>query len=74
MITNIQYIIDNNGSKLSVILPFSEWQKMKLDYQKLQNKLEVLQGIQESMNEVTEAKDVGEKLQTLTNFLNESWC
>ncbi len=72
MITNIQYIIDNNGSKLSVILPFSEWQKMKLDYQKLQNKLEVLQGIHESMNEVNEAKGTGEKLQTLTDFLNES--
>ncbi len=72
MITNIQYVVDNNGSKLSVILPFSEWEKMNSDYKKLQNKLDILQGIQESMSEINEAKKTGEKLQTLTDFLNES--
>ena len=72
MITNIQYVIDNSGSKISVILPFLEWEKLNSEYHKLQNKLEVIQGIQDSMNEIKTAKKTGKKLQTLTDFLNES--
>jgi len=72
MISNIQYIIDNSGSKVSVILPFLEWEQLNSKYRKLQNKLEILQGIQDSMTEIRKTKKSGEKLQTLTDFLNES--
>ena len=72
MITNIQYVVDSSGSKVSVILPFLEWEQLNSKYQKLQNKLDILQGIQDSMTEIKEAKNSGEKLQTLTDFLNES--
>ncbi len=72
MITNIQYVVDNSGNKISVILPFIEWEQLNSKYQKLQNKLEILQGIQDSMTEIRETKKTDEKLQTLTNFLDES--
>ena len=72
MITNIQYVVDNSGSKISVILPFLEWEQLNSEYQKLQNKLNILQGIQDSMTEISETKKTGKKLQTLTDFLNES--
>ncbi len=72
MITNIQYVVDNSGSKISVILPFLEWEQLNSKYQKLQNKLEILQGIQDSMTEIRETKKTGDKLQPLTNFLDES--
>ena len=72
MITNIQYVVDNSGNKISVILPFLEWEQLSSEYQKLQNKLDILQGIQDSMTEIRETKKSGEKLQALTDFLNES--
>ncbi len=52
MITNIQYIVDNSGSKISVILPFVEWEKLNSEYQKLQNKMEIMLGIQNSITEI----------------------
>ena len=72
MIANIQYVVDNTGSKVSVILPFAEWEKFNVEYQKLQNKLEIINGIQDSMLEIKENKKTGKKLQTLSDFLNES--
>ena len=72
MIANIQYVVDNSGSKISVILPYSEWEQLNSKYQKLQNKLEILQGIQDSMTEIRETNKSDKKLQTLTDFLNES--
>ncbi len=53
---NIQYVIDNSGNKISVILPFSDWELLNSRYEKLKKKLEILQGIQESMNEIKYAK------------------
>ncbi len=72
MITDIQYVVDNTGSKISVILPFMEWEKLNLEYQKLQKKMEIMLGIQSSMMEIKEAKKTGVKLQTLTDFLDEN--
>ena len=72
MITNVQYVVDNFGSKISVILPFIEWEKLNSEYQKLQNKMEIMLGIQNSIAEIKEAKKTSVKLQTLTDFLNES--
>jgi hypothetical protein len=37
----MQFIVDNRGVKTSVIVPFDKWQKINVDYQKLQNKLKV---------------------------------
>ncbi len=71
MTTNVQYVVDNSGSKISVILPFIEWKELISEYQKLQNKMEIMLGIQNSISEIKEAKKTGAKLQTLTNFLNE---
>jgi len=72
MITNIQYVVDNSGSKIPVILPYSEWEQLNSKYQKLQNKLEILQGINDSMTEIRKTNKSNKKLQTLTDFLNES--
>jgi len=68
----MQYIVDNRGVKTSVIVPFDKWQKINVDYQKLQNKLKVFLAIQEGLEEIKDAKNQGDKLQTLSDFLNES--
>ena len=66
-----QYIVDNHGIKTSVIVPYAEWEKINADYHKLQNKLEVFLAIQDGLSEVKNAKKLSQKLQTLSDFLNE---
>jgi len=68
----IQFIIDNEGHKKSVIVPFKQWEDLNQQYEKLSAKVQILTGIQEAMKEVENARKTGKKLQTLTDFLNES--
>lgn len=68
----MQYIVDNKGIKTSVIIPFDKWEKINSDYHKLQKKLEVFLAIQDGLSEIKSAKKQGKKLQTLSDFLNES--
>jgi len=68
----MQYIVDNKGIKTSVIVPYDKWEKMNEDYHKLQNKLKVFVAIQEGLREIKTSKRQGDKLQTLSDFLNES--
>lgn len=72
MRNTMQYIVDDNGVKTSVIVPFDQWEKINADYQKLQNKLKVFLSIREGIAEINASKKQGNKLQTLSDFLNES--
>jgi hypothetical protein len=72
MRNTMQYIVDNRGIKTSVIVPFDKWEKINEDYHKLQNKLKVFVAIQEGLAEINASKKQGDKLQTLSDFLNES--
>ena len=67
-----QFIVDNHGVKTSIIVPYDEWEKITSDYHKLQNKLEIFLAIQDGMGELKTAKKQNKKLQTLSDFLNES--
>jgi hypothetical protein len=68
----MQYIVDEHGIKTSVVVPYDVWEKITSDYQKLQNKLEVLLAIKDGLNEVKGADKKYEEIQTLSDFLNES--
>jgi len=68
----VRYIVDNRGVKTSVIVPYEEWEKINTDYKKLQKKLLIFSAIQDGMDELKIAKKQGKKLQTLSDFLNES--
>lgn len=72
MRNTMQYIVDNRGVKTSVIVPFDKWEKINEDYHKLQNKLKVFIAIKDGLREIKDAKKQGYKLQTLSEFLNES--
>jgi len=72
MSTSIQYIIDNDGHKKSVIVPFKQWEELNQRYEKLSNKVQILTGLQQAIKEVKNSRKTGEKLQTLADFLNES--
>lgn len=68
----MQYIIDEDGVKTSVVVPFHIWEKINTDYKKLQNKLDVLLAIRDGLGEIKDAKKKYEEFQTLSDFLNES--
>ncbi|MCF8373378.1 MAG: hypothetical protein K9H64_17295 [Bacteroidales bacterium] len=72
MKSTMQYIVDNKGIKISVIVPFDTWEKINSDYHKLEKKLEVFLAIRDGMDEIKTAKAQGKKLQTLSDFLHES--
>lgn len=72
MADTLQYFIDKNGDKTSVLVPLKTWEKINRDYAKLQNKITVLTGIKEGLTEVHNANKSAKKLQTLKNFLLES--
>jgi hypothetical protein len=72
MTSALKYMVDEKGEKTSVLVPLKTWEKINQDYHKLQNKLNVLTGIKDGLNEVRDAKKSGKKLQTLKDFLRES--
>jgi accessory colonization factor AcfC len=65
----LKYIIDEGGYKTSVLVPVKVWEDLNANYQKLQNKLALLNNIHEGLKEVKAAKKTGKKLQTLKEFL-----
>lgn len=72
MRNTMQYVVDNKGIKTSVIVPFEKWEKINKDYHKLQNKFKILLAIQDGVGEIKDARKEGVKLQSLSDFLNES--
>ncbi|MEY4629124.1 MAG: hypothetical protein RLZZ595_1450 [Bacteroidota bacterium] len=69
MSSTVKYIIGKSGKKESVLVPIQTWNKLNADYTKLQKKIEVLNGIKESLKEVKSIKKSGKKLQTLKQVL-----
>ncbi|MDP4275193.1 MAG: hypothetical protein Q8907_13025 [Bacteroidota bacterium] len=74
MKNTIQYLVDESGVKTSVIIPYAKWEKINLNYKKLQNKIKVFLAVQDGLDELKTAKKTGKELQTLSDFLNESNC
>ena len=68
----VKYIVDERGVKTSVIVPYDRWEKINSDYKKLQNKFDEFLAIQNGLDELKTAKKLDKKLQTLSDFLNES--
>ena len=65
----LKYIIDDSGHKTSVLVPVKVWEDLNNNYQRLQKKLNILNGISEGLNEVRQVKKTEKKLQTLKDFL-----
>ena len=72
MIKEIQYCIDGNGNKVSVIIPFKDWEIITKQNTKLQAKLNFITGINEALEEVKQARKAGQVLPALAEFINES--
>ena len=67
----LKYITDQNGHNTAVVIPMRNWEKFKNEHEKLQNKIKVLNGIANALDEVEEIKKGKKKGKTLREFLNE---
>ncbi|MCH8317677.1 MAG: hypothetical protein IIA88_04165 [Bacteroidetes bacterium] len=67
----LKYITDRNGHHTAVVIPLKNWEKFINEHEKLQNKIKVLNGIANALDEVEEIKKGKKKGKTLREFLNE---
>lgn len=69
---SVQYITNEEGKQTAVIVPIEAWKQLQVEHEKLLNKLEVINGLQNALTEVQEIKNGNkEKGRTLSEFLNE---
>lgn len=65
----VKYIVDNSGNKTSVLVPVKVWENLNANYEKLQAKLAILNGLSDGLTEVKKSKKSGKKLLPLKAFL-----
>lgn len=56
MKSRVQYIVDENGVKTSVIVPFHLWEEITSENKRLENKIEVLLAIKDGLSEIKGTK------------------
>ncbi|MEK7264213.1 MAG: hypothetical protein AAB071_06840 [Bacteroidota bacterium] len=68
---NVQVVTNTSGKKTAVLIPYEVWENFQTKFQKIQNKLKVMEGIRGGISEIKKAKKEGKQLQSLEDFLNE---
>ncbi len=63
----MQYLVNDRGRNTAVVVPIKEWN----DLQKAKRKLEILNGIENALQEVSEIKNGKLPKITLKGFLND---
>ena len=63
----MQYLVNDRGRNTAVVVPIKEWN----DLQKAKRKLEILNGIENALQEVSEIKKGKLPKITLKGFLND---
>ena len=63
----MQYLVNDRGRNTAVVVPIKEWN----DLQEAKRKLEILNGIENALQEVSEIKNGKLPKITLKGFLND---
>ena len=71
-IKDINYISDEKGNQSAVVVPIKQWEKLMDRFSKMKNKLEVLTGLEEAIDEVNSIKEGKMQAKSLTEFLDEN--
>ncbi len=69
---NINYITDSYGKQSAVIIPIDDWKLINDKLIKIQNKLKILTGLKEAVDEVRQAQEGKIELQSFKDFLDEN--
>ena len=65
----LKYIVDEHGKKTSVLVPLKMWEDLHDRYNRMQKKLEVLDGIRKGIKEIDDARRTGRELPSLKEVL-----
>ena len=71
MIPEIQYITDSAGHKKSVIITLEKWELLQQERVALENKIQFLEELKSSIEEVKEVLKGNKTSQSLSAFLDE---
>jgi PHD/YefM family antitoxin component YafN of YafNO toxin-antitoxin module len=69
---NINYITDSYGKQSAVIIPIDDWKLMNDKLIKIENKLKILTGLKDAIEEVHQAREGKIELQSFKDFLDEN--
>ncbi|MGE0021169.1 MAG: hypothetical protein AB7S72_15965 [Draconibacterium sp.] len=68
----VSYITDGYGNQSAVVIPISDWNALNERLKKIQNKLKILTGLEDAVDEVNLAREDKLELKTLRDFLDEN--
>ncbi len=68
----VSYITDGYGNQSAVIIPIADWNALNERLTKIQNKLKILTGLEDAVDEVNLAREGNLELKTLKDFLDEN--
>lgn len=71
MHVKIEYITDSKGRQKSVIISHRQWKNLEADYNKMKNKIKILTGLQDALDEVKNIKNGKKKGKTLKEVIDE---
>lgn len=70
----LKYITDQNGHQTAVVISMKNWEEFQKEHEKLENKIKVLNGIADALDEVEEIKSqVLENEQISPTYLFGKW-
>ncbi|HCE57583.1 MAG TPA: hypothetical protein DER09_07155 [Prolixibacteraceae bacterium] len=68
----VRYITDGYGNQSAVVIPIADWNALNERLTKIQNKLKILTGLEDAVDEVNLAREDKLELKTLRDFLDEN--
>lgn len=69
---NVSYVVDDEGKESAVIVPIGQWKEFLEKFSKMKNKLKVLTGLEEAVDEVDLIREGKKQSMTLNDFLDEN--
>ena len=69
---SVQYLTNEAGERMAVVVAYAEWEKLQRQQQQLRQKLQIMQGISAGFQEVKEARQTGRTLPSLRDFLDDA--
>ena len=72
MKSTVQYLTNEAGERTAVVVAYAEWEKLQRRQQQLRQKLQIMQGIGAGLQEVEEARQMGQPLPSLRDFLGDA--
>ena len=68
---NVQYLSDSKGNIKAVQLPIEDWKYLKTKFETFAQELHLKEDLMKSFSQIARMDDKSEKMQTLSDFIDE---